>query len=30
VVAAFFLASWKMFLEISGQGSAPEETGQDS
>jgi predicted PurR-regulated permease PerM len=29
VVAAFFLASWKMFLEISGQGSASEKTGQD-
>jgi predicted PurR-regulated permease PerM len=30
VVAAFFLASWKMFLEISSQGIAPEKTGQDS
>ncbi len=30
VVAAFFLASWKMFLEVSSQGNASETTGLDS
>jgi len=30
VVAAFFLASWKMFLELSSQGNASETTGLDS
>ncbi len=29
VVAAFFLASWKMFLELSSQGNASEKTGLD-
>jgi len=29
VVAAFFLVSWKMFLEISSQGNASEKTGLD-
>jgi predicted PurR-regulated permease PerM len=29
VVAAFFLASWKMFLELSSQGNASEKAGLD-
>jgi predicted PurR-regulated permease PerM len=29
VVAAFFLASWKMFLELSSQGNVSEKTGLD-
>jgi predicted PurR-regulated permease PerM len=29
VIAAFFLASWKMFLEISSEGNMPGKTGQD-